>query len=323
MMKYLKTMLLTLSALLCLQACNQEQTPTVTVGIIEPLEHKAMDEIVAGFTETMQQSYPKPVLIKVENAQNDANLQRAIIQKMRDAKYSVIAPIGIDATQMSLSMVHTQPVVGMASDITDQDRKHMKSCNATAVLDQVPANKLMAFIHYAYPDIKQLTLIHSSANKVFPEVKATIEAGKSNGIQVKPIMVTTLPELVGAVQALPASSQGILVLKDHLIVSGVSTLAKTAALRHIPLISSDEGSAIGGAGIAIGVRERDIGIAGAKLAIEILNGTPVCDVPITQMSKLTVFINQQALEKSEQSVKLIVNAADKFNYNTAFVGIVT
>src|SRR5579872_635427 len=85
----------------------------VTIGIIEPLEHKAMDEIVDGFSTTLKEQYHQPVIIKVENAQNDANLQRAIIQKLHDAKYTMIVPIGVGATQMTLSMVHNQDVISL------------------------------------------------------------------------------------------------------------------------------------------------------------------------------------------------------------------
>ena len=45
-------------------------------------------------------------------------------------------------------------------------------------------------------------------------------------------MVSSLPELYSATQSLPKNAQGIFILKDSLIVSGISTLAK-AALRII------------------------------------------------------------------------------------------
>jgi len=312
---------ITLSLLIAMSGCKPETSTQVTIGIIEPLQHKAMDEIVAGFTETLHQQYSQPVIIRVENAQNDANLKRAIIEKMHDAQYTLIVPIGVDATQMTLAMVHDQPVVSLASDTSDKDRQKLNPCNVAVVQDEISSKQLLAVVHAAYPQLTRLTLIHSSANKVFPEVQATMAAGKEYGIIINTKMVSSLPELQSATQAIPADTQGIFILKDHLIVSGIATLAKVAADHHIPLITSDEGSVQEGAGFAIGVREREIGVEGAKLAAAVLTGKPICQLPIATMKNLSVFINKNALLRESQNVDKIVAAAKQFNYKTEMVSV--
>jgi putative ABC transport system substrate-binding protein len=308
-------------SIISLSSCEQHASSkdSVTIGIIEPLEHTAMNQIVAGYTETLKKLYNKPVTIKVENAQNDANLERAIIQKMRDENYTLIVPIGVGATQMTLAMAHTQPVVSLASDLSDADRNKLNPCHVAVVHDEISAEQLLAFIHVIYPDITAITLIHSAADKVFPEVKDAIAAGKKYGISVKPKMVATLPELYSTAQSLPADTQGIFVLKDSLIVSGISTLQKIAAQKHIPLITSDEGSVQDGAGMALGVHEREIGVEGAKLSAAILNGKTACELPIVGMANLTVFINKKSLNDEAQSLPPVMDAAAKFNYNTDLV----
>jgi putative ABC transport system substrate-binding protein len=300
-----------------LAGCNKDNAKEeLTIGIIEPLEHTAMAEIVAGFTDTLQKLYKKPVKIKVANAQNDANMQRAIIEKMHDANYTVILPIGVGTSQMSLAMVHDQPVVSLASDLSENDKKKRQPCNLAVVHDQISSDQLLQFIHVAYPKLTEITLVHSAADKVFPEVKETIAAGEKYGIHVNHIMVSSLPELFAAAQALPPETQGIFVLKDSLIVSGISTLAKTAGTRHIPLITSDQGSVQDGAMLALGVHEREIGVEGAKLVAAILNGKPICELPIVEMNHLTVFVNSQALQQAHLDAAPITQAAEQFHYKT-------
>lgn len=298
-----------------ISSCDKQKSSELTIGIIEPLEHTAMNEIVAGFSDTLSQLYHQPVRIKVENAQSDANLQRAIIQKMRDAGYTMIVPIGVGATQMSLSMVHNQPVVSLASDLTQANRDTLKPCNAAVVHDEISANQLIEFVHTVYPKLTQLMLIHSSADKVLPEVKETIEAGKKFGITVNHMMVSTLPEMYSSAQAIPQQTQGIIVLKDSLIVSGISTLAKVAADRHIPLITSDQGSVQDGATFALGVHERQIGVEGAKLAAAVLQGQSICSLPVVEMKNLTVFINQKSLQQDTQPIEPIKTAANQLHYS--------
>ena len=303
-------------------SCKQS-TPktTVTIGIIEPVEHTAMNSIVAGFAENLHKIYQKPVVIKIENAQNDPNLQRAIIQKMAAAEYDMLVPIGVATTQMTLAMVHNKPVISLAANISDQDRQHLAPhCNVAVVHDEISIRQLLGFIHAVYPQLTNLSLVHSAADKVLPEVQAAVAAGKEYGITIKPVMVTTLPELYTVAQALPAQTQGIVILKDVMIVSGISTLAKTAADRHIPLITSDQGSVQDGAGFALGVHEREIGVSGATLAAGVLNGEEACNLPIVNMEKLTVFMNAHALVQSGQDIQTVTDAATQAGFNNEMIG---
>lgn len=315
-MKLKHQLLLIMAAVVAtLTGCDQSPSSKTTIGIIEPLQHKAMTEIVAGFKETLEQQYHQPVNIVVENAQGDANLERAIIQKMRDAQYTMIVPIGVSTTQMTLAMTKQQNVVSLASDLSDTERKKMHPCRAVAVHDEISANQILAFIHQAFPNITHLTLIHSASDKVMPEVEEAIIAAKKYGITLDHRMVSTLPELYTITQSLPASTEGIFVLKDSMIVSGIATLAKTAANRHIPLITSDQGSVQDGAGFALGVHERDIGVIGGQLASAILNGKPICELPIATMQQLTVFINKNALSQSQQNIASIEQAAKALHFH--------
>lgn len=318
-MKRLTTLILTTLCIIIISGCKPQQSSSITIGIIEPLEHAAINEIVKGFSESLQKIYHKPVIIKVENAQNDLNLERAIIQKMIDANYTMIVPIGTGATQMSLAMTRNQPVISLASDLSEQDRKKLKKCHATAVQDEISPTQLVTFIHTVYPRLTQLTLIHSSAEKIFPDVEKTIVAGKVNGITIHPIMVSSLPELYSAANALPSQTQGIFILKDNLIASGINTLTNIASKKHIPLITSDQGSVQSGAGFALGVYEKEIGIEGAKLASAVLEGKLICDLPIVDMKKLTVFVNQKALQQEGQEIKPILETAKQFAYTIKLI----
>lgn len=297
-----------------LLGCTQSDSEQITIGIIKPLEHAAMDEIVLGFSETLKDMYDKPVSIKVENAQNDVNLLQAIIRKMRDARYQVIVPIGVQATQMTLAMIHDIPVVSLASKITDEERNKLQYCNVVAVHDEISPKALVEFAHDALPNLKQLTLIHSPADKIFPEVKEAVLAGHEIDITIEPMMVTSLMDLNNTVRALPSTIQGIFILKDHLIVSGISMLSKLAHEHQLPLITSDQGSVADGAMFALGVKEKDIGVEGAKLVHAILNEQDICQLPMIDMKNLTVFINAAFFTQSAQSIDAIIASAKKFNY---------
>lgn len=290
------------------------------IGIIVPIEHKAMDEIVAGFTSTLRAEYPHSLTFKVANAQSDMNLERAIIQQMKEENFALIVPIGTAATQMSVATIKNKPIVSLAASFSQKDRESLKSCNIAVVNDEISNQRLMQFIHVVYPQLTQLVLIHSAEDKVLPDVQKMITVGKNNGIEVKPMMVTSLNELYTTANNIPNNAQAIFILKDNLIASGISTLVLAAQKRHIPLITSDQGTVQEGAAFALGVHEREIGVDGAKLAAQVLSGQAACQLSIVEMTRLTVFVNKEALQKQNQSLDALQAAAQKQHYQLEFVG---
>jgi putative tryptophan/tyrosine transport system substrate-binding protein len=301
---------------LLLAACNTQSHSSKKIGIIVPLQHKALDQIAAGFTETLQKLSPYPVEFKIANAQNDLNLQRAIIQQMQDNHYAMIVPIGSVTTEMTLAMVKTIPVISLASSYSEKERTQQHPCHTAIVHDDISPAHTLKFAKAVYPHMTHLTLIHSTSEKIFPDVKVTIESAKKLGIQVKAIMVANLADLYSAANAIPEHTQGIIILRDNLIASGIGTLAKRAAQLKIPLITSDQGSIQQGGDFALSVHERDIGIAGAKLAHAVLTGKSVCQLPIHEMTDLVLFINKSA---SSQQKEILQRMAQQFNYHIELI----
>ncbi len=102
-----------------------------------------------------------------------------------------------------------------------------------------------------------------------------------------------------AIKNAPENTQSFIILKDHLIVSGINILKQEAFKRRIPIIASDEGSVISGATIAVGVQEKQIGVEAGLMAKKILQGTEPKDIPFGDMKDLTLFINLQSLSKQD------------------------
>jgi len=297
----------------------QQSSDVKKVGIIVPIEVKALDEIVAGFESSLQKQSPYPLEFKVANAQSDMNMERAIVQQMQAANYDIIAPIGTDATEMTATMIKNRPIVSLAASYSEQDRKQRKPCNIAVVHDEIPPATSIQFLHEVYPQLTQLVLIHSASDKIFPQVKETIAAGKKYGIVVKAMMAPTLNDIYSVANNIPTDTQAIFVLKDTMIVNGIATLEMAAAKRHIPLYTSDQGSVQDGAAFSLGVHEREIGEDGGRLAAQILSGTPACALPIVEMTKLTVFINKDAVAKEGQSLDVLQNVAGKQHFQVEIV----
>lgn len=292
-----------------------QTAPEKTIGIVLPLDHIALRAIVSGFEESVAKNYPGKVNFQVQNAEHDLNIQRAIIQKFINQKVDLIVPVATSTTQMTISMVKNQPILGLAAMIPDSVRDQDKLADRfTGVRDEIDSAKQVAFIHAILPNVKKITLIYSADDKVIPEANTTIAVAKLNGITVQPLMIQNLSDLYASSQRIDKDSQAIFLLKDNLVVSGINTIVNISNKRHLPLITSDEGTVSSGAGAALGVEEKQIGIEGGELAAKILKGQPISQLPIQPMKQLLVFVNTQAAANQGLDIAAIQQYAKQQNF---------
>lgn len=295
---------------------NTSNGKPVSFGILMPLEHAALKEIVDGFETTVKRHYPEAVF-DVQNAQGDIKLQRSIIERFAGQNVDIIVPIGTTATQMTLAFIKNQPIVSLAADYSESDRQKRTPINITGVLDEIGGKKKLEFIKQVLPELTKLTIIYHSGNeKNFKEIQELIDYGKTMNVHIQKLSIITLPDLESTAQAIDQDSQAILILKDHLVVSGIHLLIPTAQERYIPLITSDEGSVEEGSTFALGVKERSIGEEGGKLAIKLLEGTPIQTLPMTAIPALDVFYRPGELLKLNIKIQTLQEAAHKFGYKT-------
>jgi len=277
--------LLTGTALL---GCTQK-SHSKKIGIILPIEHQALNEIVRGFTTTLASLSKEKLEFKVMNAEGDMNLQRSIIMQMRDTHYNLIVPISTTTSLMAASLIKEQPILALAANIPESSRVPKGTCNIAVTDDELDNKIILQLIHQSYPKVTKIALIHSPSDKILPEVASVQANAPKYGIAVRKFMIQNLADLYSVGSAIPEDTDAIFILKDNLVASGISTLIQIAHRKHILLITSDDATLKQGADLAIGVGEQTIGVEGAKLAAQILNGKSPCSLPIVKLTKPTIF----------------------------------
>ena len=306
--------LLCISFLTLLVSLTATAANVPTVGIVVPLEHPAMTEIVSGFKQELAKQYPHPVKIMVKNAESDVTMQRAIISQYTSQGVDIIEPIGTDTFDMAISQAPHQKVMGIAAEFNQKQRQNVTNKQVTAVIDELALLPQLQFMQQAIPHLKKITLIYSASGKIFDEVNQLKKAAKTLNLQVQPLMIQQVSDLYTIGHHVASDSQAIFILKDLMVVSGVATLVKQAEAMHIPLIASDDGSVQGGAAFSLGVRERDIGIKSADVTAAILKGKPIREIPITQLTHYDVFLNKQHAKLQGVNVISLTAAAKKNGY---------
>ena len=231
------------------------------VAVIMPMDHQAMNDIVAGFKKELNLERDKKYKLTIYTAQGDSNLMKSIFQQIARSDYDVVVPIGTNATQFAIKMVKDKSIISIAAELS----KKYKVQNFINVEDQVPMKKLVSLIKAAINNPKHLTLIHSNDVRMFQQSKLLIEELKNEKCEVQVISIQNISDILSSLKSVNNKSQAIIILKDHLVVSGISSIIKEAKKIGIPVIASNEGSVKNGADVAIGVEERKLGVAAAKV----------------------------------------------------------
>ena len=285
------------------------------IGIILPMPHQALDDIVCGFQEELAQLRSnQDYEIKVVNGQGDITLQMALIKSLIASRCDIFVPVGTQCTQMTLSCIKKGCIVALAANLPKNVQKNTNFPPVTGVLDELSAKDELQFLCALFPKLKKFTIVHSGSEKIYDELKEIEVFTKASGIEVQLLMAQTMTDLATCSQSIAKDSECIFVMKDHLIVSGISLLVKQATLSMIPLITSDEGSVKAGASLALGVTEREIGKDGAKLTSTILNGESARDIPITSVKDVHIFMNLDACSKQGLHRDQVHEVANKLRY---------
>ncbi|EKD76811.1 MAG: hypothetical protein ACD_42C00597G0001 [uncultured bacterium] len=306
---------ITFCTLIALSTISFATTPKpITVGILVPIALPAMTQIVNGFETTLSKESKTPVKYLVKNAQGNINIQRSILQEFNSKDVTLVAPIGTNAAQMTIAMIRNKPIVGIAADHLKAEAKKANNANVTGVLSRVAPKDRMYFIHEAMPTLKKLTIVYSTDDRIFSQIKQFEKAAKQHHVTVQKLMVSQLSDLYSISKSIAPDTQAIFILKDEMIVSGLNTLLQQAHTKKIPMIASDDGSVSKGAAFALGVSEYQTGVDAAKVAAKILNGKKAGDLPVHIMKHYFVYLNTKSAVKQHVDPTAVKIAAKKLGY---------
>ena len=289
----------------------------ISIAIVEPLQHEAMDEIIGGYRDGMKKA-GIDADIAVKNGQLDPNIEKSIFKELANDHTNIIAPIGTTLFEMAIATVPNKPIVGIATSIIPQQELNAeKPLRATALSDAINPTDQLQFMKNVIPNLKKIALVYSTDDNIISQVKNIEKIAKQDGIQVQGLMVSSAPDLYTISHHIDKDAGAILVLKDHMIVSGVAQLAQQAQGLQIPLITSDDGSVQGGGALAFGITERQIGEAAAKITAKFIKGTPMKDLPVSTLKAYRVFLNMPMAIKqgmTEQEINHLKQVAKQANY---------
>ncbi|HFI0157582.1 TPA: ABC transporter substrate binding protein [Streptococcus suis] len=309
LVKKLTSVTLVGAGLLALAACSSgsEEKSTegaVKVGVLQYMEHESLTAAREGFVAELADNGYKEgdkLVLDYQNAQGDqANLQ-TISEQLIDGNDLVLA-IATPAAQ-SLATVSTEtPILFTAvtdpisADLVESLEKPGGLFTGTS--DQAPIDKQVELLGQAVPDAKTVGILYTTSERNSEvQVEQAEKLLKEAGYKVVLKGITSSNEVQDATTSLMKDVDAVFVPTDNTVAATMSMIGELSAEHKVPVIGGSTDMVDQGGLLTYGTNYEALGRQTAKMAIKIIEGEKVTEVPVEYPEAVNLHVNEEMAQK--------------------------
>lgn len=276
------------------------------VGILQIVEHPALDEARKGFLEGLKDAgYEEGQNIKVDyqNAQNDQSNLQTMAKKLVTNQMDIILAIGTNAAIALANETTEIPILITA--VTDPLEANLvenldkPGRNITGTTDINPIEEQIDFMLQLVPNLKKLGIIYN-AGEVNSEVQVRILKDKIANSDIEEIVeatVATSSEVMQAAQSIINKVDALYIPTDNTVISAYSAVVQVAEENKKPLFTG-EASMIEAGGIGtVSIEYFKLGQQTGEMAGKIIEGANPAEMPIEKQKNPQIVINEKGAER--------------------------
>ena len=280
----------------------QKKTDKLKIGVIQIVEHEALDKARNGFIDEMKNLGYKDANFDIQIAGGDISNLNSISQKFINDKKDLILAISTPAAQAAANVTKDIPILVTA--VTDPescglvDSNKKPGRNITGTSDLVPIDKQVKLLKTLVPNCKKVGILYSSGetNSKLQSNMAIQEFKKAN-IDTKEITISNSNEVQSVVEC-NTDVDALFLPTDNLIASCIPTISKISINHKIPIICNDSDIVKKGALASYSMDYYDLGKMTAKQADKIIKKeSQPQNMPIEFITNTKLVINEEVSKK--------------------------
>ena len=278
----------------------------VNVGIVQLVEHAALDAANKGFVEGLASKGYKEgqnIAYDRQNAQADQSNLQNIAHRFVNNKVNLICAIATPAAQTVANVTSDIPIVATA--VTDYKAAKLVKDNAkpgtnvTGTTDMNPVEQQLDLLLKLVPNAKSVGTIYCSS-EVNSQLQIEIlkKAAAAKGVTVKEATVSNVNDIQQAARSLVGKVQAIYVPTDNVLASAMPTLISVTEEAKLPVICGEGGMVKAGGVATLGVDYYKLGFQAGEMAADILGGkSKPADMAIQAQKEFKAMVNVKEAEK--------------------------
>ena len=278
----------------------------VNVGIVQLVEHAALDAANKGFVEGLASKGYKEgqnIAYDRQNAQADQSNLQNIAHRFVNNKVNLICAIATPAAQTVANVTSDIPIVATA--VTDYKTAKLVKDNAkpgtnvTGTTDMNPVEQQLDLLLKIVPNAKSVGTIYCSS-EVNSQLQVDIlkKAAAGKNVTIKEATVSNVNDIQQAARSLIGKVQAIYVPTDNVLASAMPTLISVTEEAKLPVICGEGGMVKAGGVATLGVDYYKLGFQAGEMAADILSGkSKPADMAIQAQKEFKAMVNVKEAEK--------------------------
>jgi putative ABC transport system substrate-binding protein len=262
-----------------------QQDRVFQIGIIQLMEHPALDAAREGFMPMMAE-YGVAVEFDYQNAQGARPTLSTIADRFVHNNVDLVLAIATPSVQAMFTATDTIPIVGSA--ITSYERaevvysNEMPGTNVTGASDMNPIAAQIDMIFEFVPHLQTLGIVYSSnePNSVY-QAELAIAYAESLGLTVETGTVTGFADVQQNMLSVASRVDAIWIPTDNTHATSMAVVGQVSIDTGVPVFPGEEQMVMGGGVATLSINYYELGRQSGRMAIEILlHGGDPATMPI-------------------------------------------
>ena len=289
---------------------GKEEDNKVKIGILQQLEHVALDNAREGFVKALEDNGyvdGENLVLDIQNAQSDQSNLSTMSDRLVNEKNDIILAIATGAAQSVAGKTKDIPILITAvTDPVDAglaESMEKPNTNVSGTSDASPIKEQIELMLRLKPDTKVVGLMYTSSedNSVLQinQVKAILD---DMNLEYVEQTVTNSNDVQQAAQSIVKKCDAIYIPTDNVLASSMAIVGSEAVREKVPVICGESGMVDNGGlatlgmvmsgGLAtLGIDYYNLGYQTGEMAIRILNGEDITTMQIETQKDYSYTIN--------------------------------
>ena len=302
-MKKILALILSIIMVASLAACGGTADDTIRIGVVQLIQHEALDAATQGFVDTLKAEFGDKVVIDVQNASGEPTNCTTIVNGFVSSNVDLIMANATAALQAAREGTDTIPVLGTsitdyASALKIDNWNGTVGGNVSGTTDLAPLDQQADMVKELFPNAKNVGLLYCSAeaNSQY-QVNEMTKKLEALGFTCTSFAFTDTTNVASVAQSACDASDVIYIPTDNTAANNTEAIANVVIPAGIPVIAGESGICKGCGVATLSIDYYDLGVATGKMAVKILKGEAnISEMPIEAAAEVTKMYNKANCE---------------------------
>ncbi|MCD8347967.1 MAG: ABC transporter substrate-binding protein [Lachnospiraceae bacterium] len=286
----------------CGVGVSADEAETYTIGILQLVEHDALDAATQGFKDALTEAFGDAVTFDEVNAQGDSSTCATAANSFVTSEVDLILANATASLQACAAATDEIPILGTSitdyGSALDIEFTGTVGGNISGTSDLAPLDEQAAMLNELFPDAVNVGILYCSAEANSQYQADTISTYlEEYGYTVTYYSFSDSNDIQAVAQTAAGESDVIYIPTDNTAAANTELINNVCLDAGVPIIAGEEGVCSGCGVATLSISYYDIGYISGEMAVQILTGeADISEMAIEYAPEVTKEYNAEIVE---------------------------